>query len=107
MLHRTGNWHNARRNTQPIALADAGRHARAAAALGVATDIAPDRSDVWYNLACARARAGNPRGALDALETAVERGYADAEHLAADPDLESLRQDDRFCAILDGIRRCS
>jgi tetratricopeptide (TPR) repeat protein len=53
-----------------------------------------------YNVACAHARAGRVEEALDWLEKAVVAGFLDGagnrEHLAADPDLESLRRHPRF-----------
>ena len=52
-------------------------HARALAALAVATEAAPDRPGYWYNLACVQARLGGRRQALDALERAVAAGYSD------------------------------
>jgi predicted esterase len=79
-----------------------GDYARAAIALAIATDARPDRAWLWYDLACARARSGDRGGALDALEEAVARGYADREHMAADEDLESLRGEPRFQALLAG-----
>jgi predicted esterase len=79
-----------------------GEYARAAVALAIAAEARPDRASLWYNLACARARSGDRGGALDALEEAVARGYADREHMAADEDLETLQGEARFQALLAG-----
>ena len=49
-----------------------------------------------YNLACAQAVQGKTEAALASLAAAVERGWADAEHLRKDADLESLRALPRF-----------
>ena len=46
----------------------------------------------FYNLACYQALAGNPAQALRDLDQALELGFADAL-IAADPDLDSLRED--------------
>lgn len=75
-------------------------YARAAAVLEVAVAIKDDRPGVWYNLACARARTGSPRQALEALSRAVDEGYHDLGHLEADPDLASLRKDPQYREIV-------
>lgn len=49
-----------------------------------------------YNLACTQAIQGKTEAALASLAVAVERGWADAEHLRKDTDLESLRACPRF-----------
>ena len=75
-------------------------HARALAALAVATEAAPDRPVYWYNLACVQARLGGRRQALDALERAVAAGFSDRSGMAVDEDLASLREEPRFRALL-------
>ena len=74
--------------------------ARAAAVLELATEAAPGRPGLWYNLACARARSGEKGRALDALEEAVVLGFRDRALLATDRDLDSLRGEERFQALL-------
>ncbi len=54
----------------------------------------------FYNQACALARLGRTDEAFAALERAVTTGWRDAAHTTADGDLESLRGDDRFAALL-------
>lgn len=80
----------------PRELGARNEHAAAAAVLGVAVDIHPERPNAWYNLGCSHARAGNRGAALEALEKAISLGFADAEHLATDEDLVSLREEKRF-----------
>jgi hypothetical protein len=77
-----------------------GDHARAQSALAVATEAAPGQPALWYNLACARARLGAKKPALDALERAVGAGYSDREYMAKDGDLASLRGEARFEALV-------
>ena len=81
----------------------AGEWQAAATALEVALAIKPERGDAWYNLACAQARARNPRRALEALERAVDNGFSSAEQMRGDPDLESLRDTPEFQRILAGL----
>lgn len=63
-------------------------------------ELLPD-DPVWrYNLACAYSRQGRKTPAFDSLKKAVELGYRAADQIKNDPDLESLRGDPRFDAIL-------
>lgn len=64
----------------------------------------PDDERFRYNHACALARAGRPVEALDALEAAVGLGWSDAAQTEADADLETLRGEARFRALLDRMR---
>jgi hypothetical protein len=53
-----------------------------------------------YNLACSYARTGRAEEALSALQRAVARGFRDARHMAADPDLATLRDRKQFKDLL-------
>lgn len=53
-----------------------------------------------YNLACARARAGEMDAAWEALKEAVGTGFVDAHQLRRDEHLAGLRDDERFKALL-------
>jgi mannose-6-phosphate isomerase-like protein (cupin superfamily) len=57
----------------------------------------PEAASTYFNLACFRALAGDPEGALEALERAAEMD-ADAVRKWAenDSDLDSIRDDPRF-----------
>jgi TolB-like protein/Flp pilus assembly protein TadD len=59
-----------------------------------------DNSDTLYNLACGFAVMGQPLRALDYLEKAGLHGGTIAEWADNDSDLDSLREDPRFQAIL-------
>ena len=67
--------------------------------------LGPDEKEpvVLYNVACFYAMAGNPERAMELLERAVENGWGDRAWLETDSDLDSLRNDDRFKAILAGV----
>ena len=67
-----------------------------------------------YNLACIYARASTKPGAAasdlrDAafaeLDRCADLGLQTADHLAADPDLESLRADARWAALIEKLDR--
>lgn len=53
-----------------------------------------------YNLACSYALLGKIPEALSSLEKALVLGYSDMAHLRKDADLENLRKDPRFRALL-------
>ncbi len=58
---------------------------------------------VLYNIACFFAMSGDSERALELLERAVESGWGDRAWLETDSDLDSLRKDKRFQALLDRI----
>ena len=60
---------------------------------------------VLYDLACAYALTGKKDAALDHLAKAVESGYRDRDHIAADPDLASLREEPRYKEIVASLAR--
>ena len=64
--------------------------------------VAEDPKDARsaYNLACVLARDGKPDQALRMLQRAVDAGYANASHMAVDPDLATLRDRAEFQALL-------
>gem|GEM_PF-1012177 len=67
-------------------------------------ELVPKDPSGQYNLACAQARQGKTDQSLAALEKAVALGFGDSQHLRDDPDLESLRRNQRFEAILRRAR---
>ncbi len=88
--------------------------------LQVAGDIA--RSEEWarravqsdptnplmlYNVGCLHAVGGRNGLALDHLERAIELGMRNRDWLMTDPDLQSLRDDPRFAALLTGTANAS
>jgi predicted RNA polymerase sigma factor len=56
---------------------------------------------VHYNRACILSRMGRRPEALNALETAVGCGYSNARSLLTDPDLDALREEAGFMALLN------
>jgi Flp pilus assembly protein TadD len=68
-------------------------------------ELHPDDSTAHYNLGCSLALTGAREQALDALEEAVRKGYDDADHLAQDPDLASLRGESRFEALRQALEK--
>jgi hypothetical protein len=64
----------------------------------------PAFGDALYNLACAYARRGQTVLAFRYLQLAALNGYADRKLLQTDPDLEGLRGDPNWTALLGQIR---
>lgn len=62
--------------------------------------LCADESQVWYNLACSYALLNFKEEALAALRRAIEMGYNDAGWIRTDADLNSLKSDQRFMALL-------
>lgn len=83
-----------------LALHSLGRYDDAAVAAERATKSPAIAPKAFYNLACARALQGRPSEAIAALEKAVEAGYRGKQALEADSDLEAIRSEGRFKALL-------
>ncbi len=60
----------------------------------------PDLPEAYYNVACAYALKGEKARAVDWLAESIARGFRDADHIARDPDLDSIRDDPRFCDLM-------
>ena len=59
-------------------------------------NINPETPALHYNLACLHSLTGNPKESLDALQTAIDKGYKKWKQIDSDPDLANLRQDMLF-----------
>ena len=68
-----------------------------------ALGLDPEDAGVLYNVACLNAVGGKPERALDLLEHAVENGFGHKEWIEHDPDLESLRSNARYQALLNRL----
>ena len=60
--------------------------------------------DTLYNLACCYALMDEPDNAMDCLEKACLRGTSIADWAENDSDLESLRNDPRFQALMKSLK---
>jgi hypothetical protein len=59
-----------------------------------------EKQAALYNIACAQARLGDTRAALEAVAGCLEAGYEDVATLRADPDLAAVRADPRFEGLI-------
>jgi tetratricopeptide (TPR) repeat protein len=69
-----------------------------------AMELEPKNSIVLYNLACTYSRMKKLEEALDALERCVEAGYRDVEWMEKDADLDNLRDEPRYKAVVRRLR---
>ena len=79
-------------------------YAHARLSLEVAAAIDPDDPLVYYNLACAAARAGQVGRALADLQDAADKGFRRFAMIDGDPDFAAVRADPRFRAWLEKAR---
>jgi tetratricopeptide (TPR) repeat protein len=58
-----------------------------------------------YNLACAYAKGDQKNKALETLEKCVNTGYGSRQQIENDPDLNSIKSDERFTMIIEKMKR--
>jgi serine/threonine protein kinase/Flp pilus assembly protein TadD len=66
-------------------------------------EIDPEDPQLLYNVACVYAIEGKKEDALQCLEEAIDKGYGHREWIEHDSDLNSLRSDARFKALLERV----
>ncbi len=64
-------------------------------------ELLPEDPTSLYNLGCALARQNKPDDAITQLTAAVEHGFRSPDHLAKDPDLDSLKQREDWKRLLE------
>jgi hypothetical protein len=62
---------------------------------------------VHYNLACSFALMGRLNESLASLEKAIDLGYGDLVHLQNDSDLDNLRDEDGYKALINKLKESS
>ncbi len=81
-----------------------GRDAEALAWMDSILVAEPNRGN-YYDAACLYALTGRSEQALDAFDKALSLGYCDFQHIAADTDLDAIRDLPRFIEILNKYRQ--
>lgn len=66
--------------------------------------LQPYNATAHYNLACSLALCRRRTAALEALRRAVRLGYRDHEWMEKDSDLDFLRSEPEFVALLESLR---
>jgi len=69
-----------------------------------ALKIEPKNSIVLYNIACTYSRMKKIAEALDALERSVDCGYRDLDWMEKDADLDNIRDEPRYKALVRRLR---
>jgi tetratricopeptide (TPR) repeat protein len=59
---------------------------------------------LWYDFACVAGVAGLRADSLEHLRHAVENGFAKADHMLQDEDLQALRGDAQFDSLTEAAR---
>jgi tetratricopeptide (TPR) repeat protein len=88
-----------------FALHLSGQYEGAAANFERAASLGYLPSTATYNFACANSKLNNTAVALDALETAVDSGMFHYKQVLGDDDLDNLRDEPRFQALLDRLEK--
>jgi hypothetical protein len=83
-------------NADIFPLFSQGEYGEAKRRLEAAVAKHPEAAGLIYNLACAEARLGETDAAIGHLLKACETSAQFAEYAQTDPDLESIREDERF-----------
>jgi len=66
--------------------------------------LRPTDPIIHYNLACSFAIVGKVDQAIETLEHAVALGYHDCSYLQRDPDLDGIRRDPRYKALIERVQ---
>jgi hypothetical protein len=99
ILERNGDFVDVLR-CQGALLSRKGLHALALAIDRRLAELLPNDGVVRYNLACSLASSGLPAEAIEALRMALLSGYDDFEYMEQDGDLDSLRKNPAYRALL-------
>ena len=83
-----------------VALCRTGQPERGLACAQRAVEVDPEDAGVCYNVACLYSLEGRVEDALRCLEDAFQHGFGDKAWIEHDPDLEPLRGEPRFQALL-------
>ncbi len=96
-------------DAQVHALFRQGEYEQAERMLRASIQRSPNQPVYHYNLACSLARQKRIDEAFASLQQAVTLGFVHVQPLRMDADLDGLRADDRFAAILESaeIRRAA
>jgi tetratricopeptide (TPR) repeat protein len=85
------------------ALYDLGKFDKAITSYDKALRFKPDDHDAWYNKACCYALQGNVDLAIENLQQAIKLNPDEYREMAkTDSDFDSIREDQRFQALIDG-----
>ena len=70
----------------------------------LATEVAPERANAFYFLAWAYKGTGDRKKSLRALQTAVDKGFADVTALVNNKAFDSIRDDPQYQKIISTLK---
>jgi TolB-like protein/Flp pilus assembly protein TadD len=88
-----------------LMLADSNRKDEALRECAQAIELSPGDPVMLYNCTCFYSRLGETGRALGAMRQAIAAGYSNVEWAKQDPDLNLLRDNPDFQALMEGLRR--
>jgi len=63
------------------------------------------KANTYYNLACSYSLNNQTKEAIDAFEKSVEFGYSEYSHAKTDSDLDNIRKEEKFVALMDTLKQ--
>jgi len=63
------------------------------------------KANTYYNLACSYSLNNQTKEAIDAFEKSVEFGYSEYQHAKTDSDLDNIRKEEKFIALMDTLKQ--
>ena len=105
LARRVLNQYSAASFEQSMMLIQAKKYDLAASSLVTDTELMPDNWRVLYGLACAYSLKGDRRRAIEALEKAVQKGFANAGELERNAQLDPIRDDPAFKSIVERLKQ--
>jgi TolB-like protein/Flp pilus assembly protein TadD len=85
-----------------VTLCDVGQRDAAIREGAAAIEASPGDSVMLYNAACLYSRLGETRRAVDTLRQAIDAGVRNYSWMKNDPDLDAIRGDPEFIALMAG-----
>jgi predicted esterase len=79
-------------------------YARAVRTFTLATEVYPDRAGVFFHLAWAHAANGDKKRTLQALKSAVEKGYSDLSAITSNKAFDAIRDEAQYRQIVQTLQ---
>lgn len=80
-------------------------YAKAVRTFTLATEVYPDRAGVFFYLAWAHASNGDKKRTLQALKSAVEKGFSDLSAITGNKAFDGIRDEAQYRQIIQDLQR--
>jgi dienelactone hydrolase len=80
------------------------RYRDAAQTFKLATEVNPERAGAFFNLAWAYAASGDKKKSLQALKTAVDKGFRDLAAITDNKAFDSIRNDPQYQQVIEIVK---